>query len=86
MLYAGKQTIFVPTEKGKPMADIKCELSEKGLDVRSPKEWLHIGSDGTTLNLHNLTEEERKLVERYRDILENLMGIKIIIEEVPIDG
>lgn len=68
------------------MADIKWGLSENGLDVRSPKEWLHIDSDGATLNLHNLTEEERKLVERYRDILENLMGIKIIIEEVPIDG
>ena len=76
----------VPTEKGKPMADIKWEMSENGLDIQSPKEWLHIGSDGATLNLHNLTEEERKLVERYRDILENLIGIKIIIEEVPIDG
>lgn len=68
------------------MANVAMELSENGLDVRSPKEWLHIGSDGTTLNLHNLTEEERKLVEQYRDILENLMGIKIIIEEVPTDG
>ena len=68
------------------MANVAWKLSENGLDVRSHKEWLHIGSDGTTLNLHNLTEEERKLVERYRDILENLMGIKIIIEEVPIDG
>lgn len=68
------------------MANVARELSENGLDFRSHKEWLHIGPDGTTLNLHNITEEERKLVERYRDILENLMGIKIIIEEVPIDG
>ena len=68
------------------MANVVWELSENGLDARSPKEWLHIGSDGATLNLHDLTEEERKLVELYRDILENLIGIKIIIEEVPIDG
>ena len=68
------------------MANVTLELSENGLDVRSPKEWLYIGSDGTTLNLHNLTEEERKLVERYRDVIENIMGIKIINEEVPIDG
>ena len=68
------------------MDNIAYELSENGLDIRSHKEWLHIGPDGATLNLHNLTEEERELVEQCRDILENLMGIKIIIEEVPTDG
>lgn len=68
------------------MDNIAYELSENDLDIRSPKEWLHIGPDGATLNLHNLTEEERELVEQCRDILENLMGIKIIIEEVPTDG
>ena len=68
------------------MDDIKWEMSENSLDIQSPREWLHIGSDGAILNLHNLTEEDRKLVERYRDILENIIGIKIIIEEVPTDG
>lgn len=68
------------------MDNVAWELSKNGLDVRSPKEWLHIDSDGATLHLHNLTEEERKLVERYRDVLENVMGIKITIEEVPTDG
>lgn len=68
------------------MDDIKWEMSENSLDIQSPREWLRIGSDGAILNLHNLTEEDRKLVERYRDILENIIGIKIIIEEVPTDG
>ena len=68
------------------MDNVSFELSKNGLDILSTKEILHIGPDGATLNLHNLTEEERELVERYRDIIENLIGIKIIIEEVPIDG
>lgn len=68
------------------MANVAWEFSKNGLDARSPKECLHIGSDGATLHLHNLTEEERKLVERYRDVLENVIGVKITIEEVINDG
>ena len=62
------------------------ELSENELYVRSAKECLHIGSDGTTLHLHNPTEEEREFVERYRNVLENVIGVKITIEEVINDG
>lgn len=68
------------------MADIKWEFSENGLDARSPKEWLHIGSDGATLHFHHLTEGERELVELYRDVLENVIGFKVTIEEVINDG
>ena len=63
------------------MTDFRWELSEKGWDLKSAKEHLHVGSDGAVLRLRNLTVEERELVERYRDILEKLMGIEINIEE-----
>lgn len=64
------------------MTDIRWELSENGLDLKSAKEHLHVGPDGAVLRLRNLTAEERELVEQYRDILENMMGIEITIEEV----
>lgn len=66
------------------MTDIKWELSENGLDLKSAKEHLHVGPDGAVLRLRNLTAEERELVEQYRDILENMMGIDINIEEAKI--
>lgn len=68
------------------MDNVSFELSENGLDILSTKEILHIGPDGATLNLHNLTEEERELIERCRYYIENFWGIKINIEEVAIDG
>ena len=68
------------------MTDVKWELSENGLDLKSAKEHLHVGPDGTVLRLHNLTAEERELVEQYRDLLENLMGIDITIEEDKSNG
>ena len=68
------------------MADIKWEFSENGLDAWGPKECLHVGSDGATLHFHNLTDGERELVERYRDVLENVIGFKVTIEEVINDG
>ena len=64
------------------MTDVSWEFSEHGLDLKSAKEHLHMGPDGAVLRLRNLTTEERELVEQYRDILENMMGIDIIIEEV----
>lgn len=64
------------------MTDVAWELSENGLDLKSAKEHLHVGPDGAVLRLCNLTAEERELVEQYRDILENMMGIEITIEEV----
>ena len=63
------------------MTDVTWEFSEDGLDLKSAKEHLHAGPDGAVLHLRNLTVEERELVEQYRDILENLMGIEITIEE-----
>ena len=68
------------------MTDIKWEFSENGLDLRSAKEHLHLGSDGAVLRLRNPTAEERELVEQYRDILENMMGIDITIEEAKSNG
>ena len=68
------------------MSDVKWEFSENGLDLKSAKEHLHVGPDGAVLRLRNLTAEERKLVEQYRDILENMMGIDITIEEVKRHG
>lgn len=64
------------------MTDVSWEFSENGLDLKSAKEHLHVGPDGAVLRLRNLTAEERELVEQYRDILENMMGIEIAIEEV----
>lgn len=63
------------------MSNIKWEFSENGLDLKSAKEHLHVGPDGAVLRLRNLTTEERELVGQYRDILENMMGIGITIEE-----
>ena len=63
------------------MTDIKWEFSENGLDLKSAKEHLHVGPDGAVLRLRNLTAEERELVEQYRDVLENLWGIEITIED-----
>lgn len=68
------------------MTDIKWEFSENGLDLKSAKEHLHVGPDGAVLRLRNLTKEERELVEQYRDILENMMGIDITIEEAKNNG
>ena len=63
------------------MTDINWEFSENGLDLKSAKEHLHVVPDGAVLCLRNLTAEERELVEQYRDILENMWGIEITIEE-----
>lgn len=63
------------------MTDVSWEFSENGLDLKSAKEHLHVGPDGAVLRFRNLTAEERELVEQYRDILENMMGIDITIEE-----
>lgn len=68
------------------MTDINWEFSEAGLDLKSAKEHLHVGPDGAVLRLRNLTAEERELVEQYRDVLENLMGIDITIEEDKSNG
>lgn len=68
------------------MSDIKWEFSENGLDLKSAKEHLHVGPDGAVLRLRNLTAEERELVEQYRDILENMMGIDITVEEAKSNG
>ena len=68
------------------MTDVSWELSENGLDLKSAKEHLHVGSHGAVLRLRNLTAEERELVEQYRDILENMMGIDITIEEAKSNG
>lgn len=68
------------------MTDVKWELSEKGLDLKSAKEHLHVGPDGAVLCIRNLTAEERELVERYRDVLEGLWGIEITIEETRSNG
>lgn len=68
------------------MTDVKWEFSENGLDLKSAKEHLHVGPDGAVLRLRNLTVEERELVEQYRDILENMMGIEITIEEAKSNG
>ena len=68
------------------MTDIKWELSENGLDLKSAKEHLHVGPDGAVLRLRNLTAEERELVEQHRDILEKLWGIDITIEEAKSNG
>lgn len=68
------------------MTDVSWEFSENGLDLESAKEHLHVGPDGAVLRLRNLTAEERELVEQYCDILENMMGIEIIIEEVKDNG
>lgn len=68
------------------MANVAWEFSENGLDARSPKECLHIGSDGATIHFHNLTEEEREIVERYRYVLENVIWFKVTIEEAINDG
>lgn len=63
------------------MTDVSWEFSENGLDLKSAKEHLHVGPDGAVLRLRNLTAEECELIEQYRDILENMMGIDITIEE-----
>ena len=63
------------------MTDIKWELSENGLDLKSAKEHLHMGPDGMVLHLRNLTAEEREFVEQNRDALASVWGINIIIEE-----
>ena len=68
------------------MTDVSWEFSENGLDLKSAKEYLHVGPDGAVLRLRNLTAEERELVEQYRDILENMMGIEITIEEAKSNG
>ena len=68
------------------MTDAKWEFSENGLDLKSAKEHLHVGPDGAVLRLRNLTAEERELVEQHRDILENMMGIDITIEEAKSNG
>lgn len=68
------------------MTDVCWELSENGLDLKSAKEHLHVGPDGAVLHLRNPTAEERELVEQYRDILEDLMGIEIVIEEAKSNG
>lgn len=68
------------------MTDVSWEFSESGLDLKSAKEHLHVGPDGAVLRLRNLTAEERELVEQYRDVLENLMGIDITIEEAKSNG
>lgn len=68
------------------MTDVSWEFSENGLDLKSVKEHLHVGPDGAVLRLRNLTAEERELVEQYRDILENIMGIDITIEEIKGNG
>lgn len=68
------------------MTDVKWEFSDNGLDLKSAKEHLHVGPDGAVLRLRNLTAEERELVEQYRDVLENMMGIDITIEEVKDNG
>lgn len=67
------------------MTDVSWELSEKGWDFKSAKEHLHVGPDGAVLRLRNLTAEEHELVEQHRDILENLWGIEITIEEAKSD-
>ena len=63
------------------MTDVSWEFSENGLSLESAKEHLHVGPDGAVLRLRKLTAEERELVEQCRDVLENMMGIDITIEE-----
>lgn len=69
------------------MTDIKWEFSENGLDLRSAKEHLHLGSDGVIeLHIRNLTAEEREFIERHRDELADLWSIEITIEEAKSNG